>query len=158
MEKLGVIRVTSTRYQTEANPRPNFCPPPKYFHRSEEMYPPTVRAPLRWELLRSTPRPHAFPPGDEPLAKFGPTAIHPTHPGGGEIYYPTSRTPLRQEALRRTPHPHAFPPGEETPGQIGASVHPSHAPGGQQDLFPNWSGAQVTRVTEDPYPLTRFTP
>ena len=78
------------------------------------MYSPTGRAPMHWEFLRITSHPHAFPPRGEPLAKLGPAAAHPTHPGGDEMYTPTGWAPERQESPRIPSILHNLPPREET--------------------------------------------
>ena len=75
-----------------------------------ETYGPTDWVSMRRELLRSAPHPHAFPPRGEPLAKFVPTASHPTHPGVGMIYSPTGWVPELWEASRMQTHSHNSPP------------------------------------------------
>ena len=68
--------------------------------------------------------PNDSPLRGEPLANFGTTSDHPTHPGGGKIYPPTGRAPKRQESLRRPPHLHDFPPRVEPLAKFGQQ--PTH--------------------------------
>ena len=75
-----------------------------------DIYPPTGRAPMRWESLRRTLHLHAFPPRGEPLNKFGTAAAHTKHPGGGKIYPPTGQAHMLRDSPRGPPHPHAPPP------------------------------------------------
>ena len=101
-----------------------------------ETYEHTDGAPMRRELLRSDPQPHAFPPRGEPLAKFGPTAAHPMYPGGGDINSPTGRDPDRWEASRIPTHPHDNPPRVEPLAKFGtADDHPTHPGGGK--IYPS---------------------
>ena len=122
-----------------------------------EIYATTERAPMRRELLRSAPHPHAFPPRGKPLAKFGPAAAHPTQPGGGNIYPPTGQAPEIWESLRMPTRPHNFPPRGE-PLENWDSGRPPHAPGGRQDIYPNWLDARAPGVVEDASPSARFPP
>ena len=97
-----------------------------------ETYEHTDGAPMRRELLRSDPQPHAFPPRGEPLAKFGPTAAHPMYPGGGDIYSPTGRAPDRREASRIPTHLHNPPPRGGPLAKFGtAAAQPTHPGGGE---------------------------
>ena len=99
---------------------------------------------MRRELLRSAPHPHSFPPRGGPLAKFGPMAAHPTHPGGGIIYSPTCWAPERWEASRMQTHPHKSPPRGEPLTKFGtAAAHPTHPGGGE--IYPPTGWAPDTR-------------
>ena len=74
---------------------------------------------MRQEPIRSAPHPHTLPTRGEPLEKFGPTASHTTHPGGGMIYFPTGRAPERWEASMIQTHPHDPPPMGEPLEKLG---------------------------------------
>ena len=86
---------------------------------------------------QSLPPPHKYPYllegfdlRGEPLAKYGPTAAHPTYSGGGETYATPDQAPMRRESLRRAPHPHTFPPRVEPLARFRPTAAHSTHPGG----------------------------
>ena len=112
--------------------------------------------------LPPTPKDHylleGFHPMGEPLTTHGPTAAHPTHPGGGETYVPTDWALMRWELLRSAPQTHAFPPRGGPLAKFGpTAAHPMH-PGGSEIYSPTgrvpkrWEASRTPTCPHDSSP------